>query len=124
MPSEPVSMEASSERMSPKVFSVTSTSNCAGLAMSCIAALSTYMSSRRTSGYSAAMLCATSRHMRDVSSTLALSTECTTPRRRRAASKAQRTTRSTSYSEYSRMSRAYSPRVPPTPAPSTPIVRS
>ena len=92
--------------------------------MSCIAALSTYMSSSVTSGYSAAMLCATSRHMREVSSTLALSTECTTPLRRRAASKAQRTTRSTSYSEYSRMSRAYSPRVPPTPAPSTPIVRS
>ncbi len=41
MPSEPVSIAASSLRMSPKRFSVTITSKDDGLATSCMAALST-----------------------------------------------------------------------------------
>ena len=47
---EPVSIEASSDRISPKVFSVKITSNCLGLITSCIAALSTYIWSTLTSG--------------------------------------------------------------------------
>ena len=43
MPMEPVNMEASSERMSPKRLPVTMTSNCLGLRTSCMAQLSTYM---------------------------------------------------------------------------------
>ena len=75
MPSDPVICAASSERMSPNMFSVTTTSKNAGRLMSCIAVLSTSMSSSVTSGYSASCRrCTTSRHMREVSSTLALST--------------------------------------------------
>jgi hypothetical protein len=43
MPSEPVSIAAASERMSPNRLSVTMTSNCLGLRTSCIAALSARM---------------------------------------------------------------------------------
>ena len=43
MPIDPVSIDASSERMSPNMFPVTMTSNCLGLRTSCIAQLSTYM---------------------------------------------------------------------------------
>ena len=43
MPSEPVSMAAQSDRMSPKRLSVTMTSNCLGLRTSCMAQLSAYM---------------------------------------------------------------------------------
>lgn len=48
--SDPVSMDASSERMSPKMFPVTIVSNDLGLRMSCIAALSMYMCESSTSG--------------------------------------------------------------------------
>ncbi|MNC85748.1 hypothetical protein D3C83_13600 [compost metagenome] len=41
MPIEPVSIEASSDRMSPNMLPVTMTSNCFGARTSCIAALST-----------------------------------------------------------------------------------
>ncbi len=41
MPSDPVIMEAQSERMSPNKLSVTSTSNWRGARMSCIEQLST-----------------------------------------------------------------------------------
>ena len=43
MPIDPVSIDASSERMSPNRFPVTMTSNCLGLRTSCMAQLSTYM---------------------------------------------------------------------------------
>ena len=54
IPSEPVSIAASSERMSPNMFSVRITSKRDGSETSCIAALSTSMWSSSTSGYSAA----------------------------------------------------------------------
>ena len=50
MPMEPVIMLASSERMSPNMFSVTITSNWAGLRTICMAQLSTYMWLTSTSG--------------------------------------------------------------------------
>ena len=75
IPSEPVSMAASSLRMSPNRFSVTITSKSAGRETSCIAALSTSRCSSGTSGNSSACTRVTvSRHSREVSSTLALST--------------------------------------------------
>jgi hypothetical protein len=49
MPSEPVSIADSSERMSPNMFSVRITSNLDGSATSCMAALSTSMWSSSTS---------------------------------------------------------------------------
>ena len=50
IPSEPVSIDASSLRMSPNRFVVTITSNWPGFRMSCIAQLSTYMCVSSTSG--------------------------------------------------------------------------
>ena len=50
MPMEPVSMAASSLRMSPNRLLVSSTSNCFGERTSCIAALSTYMWLSSTAG--------------------------------------------------------------------------
>ena len=50
IPMEPVIIEASSERISPNMFSVTMTSNCAGSFTSCIAELSTSICSSFTSG--------------------------------------------------------------------------
>ena len=84
MPMEPLIMEASSERISPKRFSVTITSNWLGSRTICMAALSTYMWRSSTSGYSAATSVTTRRHSREQSSTLALSTEVTRRRRLRA----------------------------------------
>ena len=81
--------------MSPNMFSVTITSNCSGVRTSCMAALSTSMSSISTSGYSRATSWTTRRHMRDVSSTFALSTDVSRPRRARASSNARRAMRST-----------------------------
>src|SRR5512136_1676434 len=75
MPREPVSMAASSERMSPNMFSQRSTSNCLGHFTSCMAPLSTYMWESSTSGYSLPMPVTTSRHSTDVERTLALSME-------------------------------------------------
>ncbi len=43
MPSEPVSMAAQSDRMSPNRLSVTMTSNCFGQRTSCMAQLSAYI---------------------------------------------------------------------------------
>jgi hypothetical protein len=54
IPSEPVSIAASSLRMSPKRFSVTITSNSAGRETSCIAALSTSRWSSSIPSYSGA----------------------------------------------------------------------
>ena len=74
MPIEPVSIAASSERMSPNMLPVTMTSNVFGARTSCIAALSTYMWSSATSGYWACTSVTTSFQNWKVSSTLALST--------------------------------------------------
>ena len=52
-PSEPASIEASSVRMSPNMFSVTITSKSRGRLSRCMAAESTSMCSMLTSGYSA-----------------------------------------------------------------------
>jgi len=49
MPIEPVSIDASSERMSPNMLPVRITSNCLGARTSCMAALSTYMCDNSTS---------------------------------------------------------------------------
>ena len=105
MPSEPVIWAASSDRMSPNMFSVTTTSKSTGRLISCMAVLSTSRSSSSTSGYSSEPTrCTISRHMRLVSSTFALSTLVTLLRRLRAASNAWRAMRSTSYSRYSNVS--------------------
>ena len=77
IPIEPVIIAASSLRMSPNMFSVTMTSKSLGRATSCIAALSTSMWSSSIAGCSAATSRTTSRHSRELSSTLALSTEVT-----------------------------------------------
>jgi hypothetical protein len=95
IPSEPVSMAASSLRMSPNMFSVRITSKSAGRETSCIAALSTSMCSRGVS-CSPATRSTTLRHSRDVSRTFALSTLVTFLR---ANSNATRAIRSTSPSE-------------------------
>ena len=84
MPMEPVIILASSDKMSPNRFSVTMTSNWEGFFTSCMAALSTSISAHSTSGNSAAVRCTTFRHSREVSKTLALSTETTRPERFRA----------------------------------------
>ncbi len=106
IPIDPVSIAASSERMSPKRFSVSSTSKLAGALTSCIAALSTSRCSSCTPVNSrACTLMTTSRHRREVSSTFALSTLVTfapdpaDPARRPAASNATRAIRSTSTTE-------------------------
>jgi hypothetical protein len=96
MPIEPVSIAASSERMSPNMLPVTTTSNFLGAFTSCMAALSTYMWSSSTSGYSLPTSVITSFQNWKVSSTLALSTLVTRLLRLRAASKATRAMRSTS----------------------------
>ncbi len=85
MPIEPVSIAASSLRMSPNRLPVTITSNCLGALTSCIAALSTYMCSSSTSGYCACTPLTTSFQNWKVSSTLALSTLVTFLRRFLAA---------------------------------------
>src|SRR5690606_20606191 len=74
MPIEPVSMAASSDRMSPNRLPVTMTSNSLGARTSCMAALSMYMWERATSGYSLATSITISRQNCEVSSTFDLST--------------------------------------------------
>ena len=99
MPMEPVIMDASSERMSPNIFSVTITSNWLGSLTICMAQLSTSMSLSSTLGYSADSLCITDFQRRLESSTLLFSTEQSFPRRFRAVSKPMRPMRSISDSE-------------------------
>ena len=88
MPIEPVSIDASSERMSPNMLPVTTTSNCLGARTSCMAALSTSMCESSTSGYCGAMAVMVSRHSWVHSSTFILSTEQSFLPRLAAASKA------------------------------------
>ncbi len=113
IPSEPARTEASSDRMSPKRFSVTRTSNEAGERTICMAHASTSRSSRATSGYSAATSWTTVRQRRDVARTFALSTLVSFFRRPRASSNARRATRATSGSEYG--SRSCATRAPAGP---------
>jgi hypothetical protein len=96
MPIEPVSIEASSERMSPNMLPVTITSNCLGVRTSCIAQLSTYMWVSSISGKARASALTTSLQSCEVSRTFALSTEQTRLPRLRAASNATRAIRRTS----------------------------
>jgi hypothetical protein len=78
MPSEPVSIAAQSDSMSPNRLSVTMTSNCLGQRTSCMAQLSAYMWPSSTSLYSAACSAVTVwRHSTPVCMTLAFSTEVT-----------------------------------------------
>ena len=83
--------------MSPNRFSVSSTSTRAGSATSRIAAKSTYRCSSLTAGNSSAPTRVTvSRQSSDTSSTFALSTDVSRPRRSAAARNATRATRSIS----------------------------
>ncbi len=96
---------ATSERMSPKVFSVTTTSIVSGALTTVIANESTSAWSSGTSGYSdAPSSVTTSRQSRDVWSTFTLSTDVSRPPRSRAISNARRAIRSTSGREYSHVS--------------------
>src|SRR5215831_13332079 len=96
MPMEPARMAASSERMSPKVFSVTMVSKCVGLCTRAMAQLSTSTCSSCTWGYSFPTRVTTSRQSCETTRTLALSTEARRFRRFMATSKATRATRSIS----------------------------
>ena len=108
IPSEPVSIADSSLRMSPNMFSVRITSKRDGSETSCIAALSTSRWSSSTSANSGATPSTVSRHRREVSSTLALSTDVTRgcSARARALSNATRAMRSISATVYSQVSKA------------------
>mmetsp|Transcript_25661 Transcript_25661/g.86041 ORF Transcript_25661/g.86041 Transcript_25661/m.86041 type:complete len:206 (-) Transcript_25661:593-1210(-) len=110
-PSDPGSTEAASERMSPNMFSVTSTSKWDGFLMICMAALSTSMNSMATSGKSLATSCATLRQSLEQSRTLALSTTVTCLDRERLASKPYRRATRIWSSVYSITSRALLPSV-------------
>ena len=91
MPIEPVSIAASSLRMSPNRFSVTITSKSVGRLTSCIAALSTSRCSSGMSGRSPrAYFVTVSRHSRLVSMTFALSTLVTFVRAKRKPTSAIR----------------------------------
>ena len=88
------------------MFSVRITSKLEGRDTSAMAAESTYMCDSSTPGKSFATRFTTSRHKRDESSTLALSTDVSFFRRRCANSNASRAMRSTSGSVYAIVSTA------------------
>jgi hypothetical protein len=98
IPSEPVIIDASSDRMSPNILPVTTTSKSPGRLIRYIAIASTRMSSYSTSGNSWATSCATSRQTREEASTFALSTLVSLPRRCCARRKPTRRTRAISFS--------------------------
>lgn len=110
MPIEPPITAASSDSMSPKVFSVTMTSKLAGFVTSCIAPLSASMCISSTSRYSMLTSSTISRHSLPVSSTFILSRECTLRRLCIAISKATLATLSISRSVYFMVSTADLPR--------------
>ena len=74
IPIDPVIMEASSDKISPNIFEVTITSNCAGFLTSCIDALSIYIWFSFTSSYSLETSITVSLHSLELSKTFALST--------------------------------------------------
>ena len=90
MPSEPVSMAASSLRMSPNMFSVRITSNSVGFATSCMAALSTSMCSSGSDSSPSATRSTVFRQRREVSRMFALSTLVTLRRAIRKPTMAMR----------------------------------
>ena len=92
--------------MSPNRFSVTITSNHAGLFTSSIAHESTSWWLTSTSGKPGFSSSTTCRQRREVAMTLALSTLVRRPRRARASSKPRRTTRRISASVYGSVSSA------------------
>ena len=96
VPMLPVKTAPMSLRMSPKVFSVRMTSNCAGRSTICIAQLSTYWWFSSTSEKTRCVSVTTWRQSRLTSRTLALSTEVTFFLRSRASAKALRAMRSIS----------------------------
>jgi hypothetical protein len=96
MPSDPAISPARSDRMSPIMFSVTSTSKSAERRTRCTVMASMWKSSTVTSGYPLAISRQTSRNRPVVSlSTLALWTIVRCRRRRLARSRATRAIRST-----------------------------
>ena len=97
MPRLPVSIEARSDRMSPKMFEVTITSNWRGLRTNCMAQLSAYMWDSATSANSRWCSAVTVwRQNRPDCMTLAFSTLHSRFLRLRASSKPTRATRSIS----------------------------
>ena len=101
MPSDPVSIAAVSDNISPNKLSVTITSNCLGQRHSCIAPASAYICESSTSEYSAwCILSTVSRHRTPDSITFAFSIEQTLLPRLLANSKADLATRSISLSVY------------------------
>ena len=97
IPIEPASIEASSVRMSPNMFSVTITSKSAGGGRGASRRVDQRRPDARRRGTRRATSCATSRQSRDDSSTLALSTEVSRLRGAGArGAKAARTMRSIS----------------------------
>ena len=107
IPKEPVTILASSESISPNIFSVRITSNCAGLVISCMAQLSTSMLVSFTSGKSFATSATTCLQSLEESSTFALSTLQTSFLLPCAASKALLATLSISSSVYTKVSTAF-----------------
>ena len=114
IPRLPARTDASSERMSPNRFSVTSTSNDAGPSdEEHRARVDELVVRPRRPGSSASTSSTTCRQRRDVARTLALSTLVRRPRRPRASSKPSRTTRRISASVYDSVSIGRAPPVGP-----------
>src|SRR5579864_5386227 len=109
-PIEPTRAAAASLRMSPNILVVRMTSNCEGRSVSCMAALSTYMWSKRISGYAALISVTVRRQSCELASTLALSTEHKRRDRVSARAKAKVAMRSISDVEYDSVSNARSTR--------------
>src|SRR3954451_3022776 len=97
---DPTRAEAAWLRISPNMLVVSTTSNCDGFNVNCIAALSTYMCSSRTSGYASPMEVTVLRHNCELARTLALSTEHTRRDRLSARVNANVVMRSISGVEY------------------------
>src|SRR5438046_7669241 len=74
-PIEPTRAAAASLKMSPNMLLHSITSNCDGFSVNCIAALSTYICSSFTEGYTAFMAVTVRRQSCELVRTLALSTE-------------------------------------------------
>src|SRR6266852_7593985 len=105
-PMEPARAAAASLKMSPNILVVSMTSNCEGRRVSCMAALSTYMCSRRMPGYAALIAVTVVRQSCELASTLALSTEHRRRERLSARANAKVAMRSISDVEYDSVSKA------------------
>src|SRR6266403_985869 len=107
-PIEPTSAAAASLKISPNMLPLSITSNCAGRSVNCIAALSTYMCSSFTAGYTALMAVTVRRHNCELVNTFALSTEHSRRDRFSARAYANVAMRSISGVEYDSVSQARS----------------